>query len=90
MICVVISETKFYGNSTSRPRELLRHANIAQTETYVYTSKETLRDAVRKRDKIDYNAELEKTFEAVISSNLKQQEFTSKLRTYLSFLDLRF
>ncbi len=61
-------------------RELLGHANISQTSTYVHTSSERLRDAVRKRDKIDYDAELERTFEAVKSGDLTQVEFNKKIR----------
>jgi integrase len=48
------------GSDIETARELLGHSNISQTSTYVHTSAERLRDAVRKRDKIDYDAELKR------------------------------
>jgi len=61
-------------------RELLGHANIAQTSTYVHTSAERLRDAVMKRDKIDYDSELQIIFEAVKTDSINAQEFREKIR----------
>ncbi len=66
-------------------RELLGHADISQTGTYVHTSNERLREAVRKRDKIDYNTELENIFEAVKSGELKQQEFNTQIKKLFKF-----
>ncbi len=40
---------------------------------------------VRKRDKIDYDAELEKIFEAVKTGNLKQQEFNEQIKKLFKF-----
>jgi len=66
-------------------RELLGHANIAQTGTYIHTSNERLRDAVSKRDKIDYDSELKKIFEAVKIGAINQQEFSEKIRKLFRF-----
>lgn len=61
-------------------RELLGHSNISQTSTYVHTSTDRMREAVRKRDKIDYNSELEKVFGDVKNGILDLPEFTSKIK----------
>lgn len=66
-------------------RELLGHADISQTGTYVHTSNERLREAVRKRDRIDYNSELENIFKEVKKGTLKQQEFTEKITKLFKF-----
>ena len=66
-------------------RELLGHSDISQTGTYVHTSNDRLREAIRKRDKIDYNSELEKIFKAVKKSALSQQEFTEKITKLFKF-----
>ncbi|MCA1623161.1 MAG: site-specific integrase [Acidobacteria bacterium] len=66
-------------------RELLGHSNITQTGTYLHTSADRLREAVRKRDKIDYNAELEKIFEAVKKGELNQQEFNEQIKKLFKF-----
>jgi integrase len=66
-------------------RELLGHTDISQTGTYVHTSTERLREAVRKRDKIDYNSELEKIFKEVKKGTLSQQEFTEKITKLFRF-----
>ncbi len=61
-------------------RELLGHSNIAQTSTYVHTSTERMREAVRKRDKIDYNVELKKVFGDVKNGDLDLTTFTAKIK----------
>lgn len=61
-------------------RELLGHSNITQTSTYVHTSADRLREAVRKRDKIDYNYELETIFNEVKTGILDLPKFTNKLK----------
>ena len=61
-------------------RELLGHSNIAQTSTYVHTSTERMREAVRKRDKIDYNVELKKVFGDVKNGDLDLNTFTAKIK----------
>lgn len=61
-------------------RELLAHSNISQTGTYVHTSNERLREAVRKRDKIDYDSEIEKLYEAVKTDAINAQEFKDKIK----------
>ncbi len=66
-------------------RELLAHSNISQTGTYVHTSNDRLREAVRKRDKIDYDSELEKIFEAVKNDAIKQQEFNEQIKKLFRF-----
>ncbi|HXH69797.1 MAG TPA: tyrosine-type recombinase/integrase [Pyrinomonadaceae bacterium] len=66
-------------------RELLGHSNISQTSTYVHTSSERLRDAVKKRDKINYDSELEKIFEMVSTGKLKQQEFNEQIKKLFRF-----
>ena len=66
-------------------RVLLAHANISQTGTYLHTSNERLRDAIRKRDKIDYDSELEKIFEAVKNGELKQYEFNEQIKKLFRF-----
>lgn len=66
-------------------RELLGHSNIAQTSTYVHTDAGRLRDAVRKREKIDYKAELEKVFEAIEKRELTKEIFIEKLREIFGF-----
>ncbi len=66
-------------------RELLAHANISQTGTYVHTSNERLRDAVRKRDKIDYDSELEKIFEAVRGDSIDQKKFNEQIKKLFRF-----
>lgn len=66
-------------------RELLGHSNITQTGTYVHTSNERLREAVRKRDKIDYNSELEKIFEAVKTGEINQPEFNEQIKKLFKF-----
>jgi len=60
-------------------RELLGHSNISQTGTYVHTSTERMREAVRKRDKIDYNIELKKVFIEIKKGKLDLPKFTSKI-----------
>lgn len=66
-------------------RELLGHSNISQTGTYVHTSNDRLRDAVRKRGKIDYNSELENLFEAVKNDELSRPEFIEKMEKMFRF-----
>lgn len=61
-------------------RELLGHSNISQTGTYVHTSNDRLREAVRKRDKIDYNTELHKVFEEVKKGIVDFPKFTTKIK----------
>lgn len=61
-------------------RELLGHSNITQTSTYVHTSADRLREAVRKRDKIDYNSELEIVFDEVKKGTLDLPKFTAKIK----------
>lgn len=45
------------GSDIETARELLGHSNISQTGTYIHTSPERLRAAVRSRENIDYDAE---------------------------------
>lgn len=66
-------------------RELLGHADISQTGTYIHTSNERLREAVRKRDKIDYNGELKAVYEAVKKGEISEQEFTEKMLKLFKF-----
>ena len=73
------------GSDIETARELLGHANISQTGTYVHTSPERLRDAVRNRENIDYNAELKTIFEAVRNDSIDVQEFNRKIRHLFRF-----
>ena len=66
-------------------RELLGHSNISQTSTYVHTSADRLREAVRKRDKIDYDGELERIFEAVKKGEFDGAEFAEKIKKIFGF-----
>jgi integrase len=61
-------------------RELLGHSNITQTSTYFHTSADRLREAVRKRDKIDYTYELEMIFGEVKKGTLDIAKFTKKIK----------
>lgn len=61
-------------------RELLGHSDISQTGTYVHTSSDRLREAVRKRDKVDYDGELEKIFESVNRGELDVKQFKLKMK----------
>jgi integrase len=73
------------GSDIETARELLGHSNISQTGTYVHTSPERLRDAVRNRENIDYNGELKAIFEAVKNEDLDLQEFNMKIRQLFRF-----
>ena len=73
------------GSDIETARELLGHSNITQTGTYLHTSNDKLREAVRKRDKIDYNSELEKVFEAVKKDKLNSLEFIEKIKNMFGF-----
>jgi integrase len=73
------------GSDIETARELLGHSTISQTSTYVHTSAERLRAAVRKRDKIDYDAELKKIFESVRKDKIKQPEFNEKIKKLFRF-----
>lgn len=66
-------------------RELLGHSNISQTSTYAHTSADRLREAVRKRDKIDYDDVLKKIFEAVKKGDLDEAEFGVKIKKIFGF-----
>ncbi|HMS41120.1 MAG TPA: tyrosine-type recombinase/integrase [Pyrinomonadaceae bacterium] len=66
-------------------RELLGHSNISQTGTYVHTSTERMREAVRKREKIDYNTELENVFNEIINGNLDLPKFKSEIKNLFQF-----
>jgi integrase len=66
-------------------RELLGHSNITQTGGYLHTDANRLRQAVQKRDRIDYGAELEKIFEAVKTGAINQQEFNEKILKLFKF-----
>ncbi len=66
-------------------RELLGHSDISQTGTYIHTSHDRLREAIRKRDKIDYDAELKRVFAAVKIDELNEQDFIVKLKQILNF-----
>jgi len=69
----------------------VRHYGLASivfcfsSATYIHTSNERLRDAVRKRDKIDYNSELEKIFESVELGRVNQQEFNDQIKKLFKF-----
>lgn len=39
-----------------------------------------MREAIRKRDKIDYNSELEKVYTEVLQGNLDLPKFTDKIK----------
>lgn len=66
-------------------RELLGHSNITQTGTYVHTSEDRLREAVRKRDRIDYNEELSIIFEGVKTGKLNLLKFAEKTKSLFGF-----
>ncbi len=66
-------------------RELLGHSNIAQTGTYVHTSEEQMRQAIRKRDKIDYNKKLDSIFEMVKKGKIDLKEFKQKIQDLFTF-----
>jgi len=66
-------------------REHLWDSNTARTKTFIHTSNERLRDAVRKRDKIDYNVKLKKIFNSVKTGKLKQQDFNEQIRKLFKF-----
>jgi integrase len=66
-------------------RELLGHADISQTGTYTHTSEQQLRDAIRKRDKIDYNKKLEEIFNSIKKKEIDLEEFKQKMRDLFTF-----
>lgn len=66
-------------------RELLGHSNITQTGTYVHTSEDRMREAVRKRDKIDYKSALRKLFYEVKNGNLEEMELHEKIMKLFRF-----
>jgi integrase len=66
-------------------RELLGHSNITQTGNYVHTNTDRMREAVRKRDKIDYNSELKKIFNEVKTGELEELEFNEKIKQLFRF-----
>lgn len=76
----VINHTDIKTAST-----LLGHSNVQQSFDYIHTSETKLREAIRKRDKIDYNSELKQIFEAVKSDELNQQEFNEKIKNLFNF-----
>lgn len=61
-------------------RELLGHSDIKQTSTYIHTSPERMRDAVRKRDKINYDSELSEIYKAVESGEIDEKEFIETVK----------
>lgn len=61
-------------------RELLGHSDIAQTGTYIHTSQDRMREAVRKRDKINYDAELSEIFKAIENGELNELEFIETVK----------
>ncbi len=44
-----------------------------------------MREAVRKRDKIDYNGELKKVFDSVKNGELDFPQFTKKIKELFRF-----
>lgn len=61
-------------------RELLGHSDISQTGTYVHTSKDRLREAVRKRDKFNYDEELKGIFKKIEKGEIKEPEFIDRIK----------
>ena len=53
--------------------------------TYLHTNQKRQREAVRKREKIDYSAELEKVFEAVQSKEITKEKFTETIKKMFGF-----
>lgn len=61
-------------------RVLLGHADITQTGTYVHTSRERMREAIRKRDKINHDTELSQMFKLVKNDELDEREFIENIK----------
>jgi len=61
-------------------RKLLGHSSILQTQTYLSTSLEDMRRAVRKQDRISYDTELALIFNDVKSGDVTQREFTTRIK----------
>jgi integrase len=66
-------------------RELLGHSSITQTGNYIHTNTDRMREAVRKRDRIDYNAELKKIYNEVKKGDLDEIEFNEKIKNLFRF-----
>lgn len=56
-------------------REFLSNTNISQTQTYIRTSTEQMKQAVRKRENSDYADEFEKLFNSVKNNRINKQDF---------------
>jgi len=61
-------------------RKLLGHEHIDQTQTYLGTDIEDMRAAVRRRDRINYNDELEAIFDEVEKRALARSDFAEKVK----------
>lgn len=66
-------------------RELLGHSDIKQTGTYAHTDATRMRDAVRKREKIDHKTELETVFDTIEKRELSKENFIEKMREMFGF-----
>jgi integrase len=66
-------------------RILLRHSNISQTGTYAHTSNDRLKEAVRKRDKIDYEGELKNFFKLVENGQITEPDFIKEIKKLFGF-----
>jgi integrase len=73
------------GSDIETARELLGLSNISQTSTYFHTSAERLRDAFRKRDKIDYEAELKRYLSQSEKIKSNSRNLTRKSSNYFGF-----
>lgn len=68
------------GTDIETARELLGHSNISQTSTYVHTNENRLREAVRKRDRIDFDGELDALFDMTRSGKIGRRDFVTKIK----------
>lgn len=64
-------------------RELLGQVDILQTGTYVHTTRERMREAVRKRDKVNHDSELSEILKADKNDELNERGFIETMKKIL-------
>lgn len=65
--------------------ELLGHSNLQQSLDYMHTNEKKLREAIVKRDKIDYDSELGNIFDEVRNGTIEKPEFNEKIKKLFNF-----